>query len=123
MPTAHVTADPTGAVEDGLQHTRMHEGRVEISRHGLFYGWIVVATSAVGLFLGAFPIVAFSFGVFFQPFVREFHASRAAVSLAFAITNLLSGIFAFVVGRIADRTGARRVILPGLALVAALLVS
>ena len=102
----------------------MHEGALDkTGRHGLFYGWIVVATSAVGLFLGAFPIVAFSFGVFFQPFVREFHASRAAVSLAFAISNLLSGIFAFVVGRIADRTGARRVILPGLALVAALLVS
>src|SRR3954471_4102506 len=90
---------------------------------GVFYGWIVVATSATGLFLGAFPIVAFSFGVFFQPFVREFHASRAAVSLAFTITNLLSGIFAFVVGRIADRVGARAVILPGLACVAALLLS
>jgi MFS family permease len=89
----------------------------------LFYGWVVVGTAALGLFLGAFPIVAFSFGVFFQAFVREFHASRAAVSLAFTITNLSSGIFAFVVGRIADRTAARTVILPGLALVAALLLS
>ena len=89
----------------------------------VFYGWVVVATAALGLFLGAFPIVAFSFGVFFQSFVREFHASRAAVSLAFTIHNLLSGIFAVVVGRIADRSGARNVILPGLVVVATLLLA
>jgi MFS family permease len=94
-----------------------------VSRHRIFYGWIVVATSAVGLFLGAFPIVAFSFGVFFPSFVTEFHASRAAVSLAFTIHNFLSGLFAVVIGRLADRTGARRVILPGLVIVAALLLS
>jgi MFS family permease len=93
------------------------------SQRGVFYGWIVVVTSAVGLFLGAFPIVAFSFGVFFPSFVREFHASRAAVSLAFTIHNLLSGISAVVIGRIADRIDARRVILPGLVIVATLLLS
>jgi MFS family permease len=91
-------------------------------RPRIFYGWIVVITSAVGLLLGAFPIVAFSFGVFFPLFVREFHASRAAVSLAFTIHNLLSGLFAVVVGRIVDRSGARRVILPGLVIVAMLLL-
>jgi MFS family permease len=89
----------------------------------VFYGWVVVATAALGLFLGDFPIVAFSFGVFFPSFVREFHASRAEVSLAFTIHNFLSGIFAVVVGRIADRSGARYVILPGLLVVATLLLS
>jgi MFS family permease len=92
-------------------------------RRRIFYGWIVVATSAVGLFLGAFPIVAFSFGVFFQSFTREFHAGRAAVSLAFTIHNLLSGVSAVVIGRIADRIGARRIILSGLAVVAMVLLS
>jgi MFS family permease len=92
-------------------------------RPGVFYGWVVVATAALGLFLGAFPIVAFSFGVFFQPFVREFHSGRAAVSLAFTIHNLVSGVSAVVVGRMADRIGARTVILPGLGIVAALLFS
>ena len=109
---------------DALRDADRHRSVVGMSdRPRVFYGWVVVATAALGLFLGAFPIVAFSFGVFFQSFVREFHASRAAVSLAFTITNLVSGIFAFVVGRIADRVGARTVILPGLACVAALLLS
>jgi MFS family permease len=93
------------------------------SKRGLFYGWIVVATSAIGLFLGAFPIVVFSFGVFFDSFATEFHANRAAVSLAFTIHNLVSGIFAVVIGRIADRIGGRNVILPGLAIVATMLLS
>lgn len=93
------------------------------SQHRPFYGWVVVATSAVGLFFGAFPIVAFSFGVFFPAYVSEFHASRGSVSLAFTVHNLLSGMFAVVAGRIADRAGARKVIVPGLAIVAALLLS
>jgi MFS family permease len=92
-------------------------------QRGIFYGWIVVATSAVGLFLGSFPIVAFSFGVFFPSFAGEFHASRATISFAFTLHNLLSGIFAVVVGRIADRVGARHVILPGLVVVAAMLIA
>ncbi len=102
----------------------MKEGaQIITSRRGLFYGWIVVVTSAVGLLLGSFPIVAFSFGVFFRSYTEEFSAGRGAISFAFTIHNLLSGISAVVVGRIADRVGARKVILPGLAIVAAMLIS
>ena len=93
-----------------------------ITQRRLFHGWIVVATSAAGLFLGAFPIVAFSFGVFFQPFVREFHAGRGAISLAFTLHNLISGVCAVFVGRIADRVGARKVILPGLGMLGLMLL-
>src|SRR5438270_2098257 len=48
-----------------------------------FYGWVVVATAALGLLLGVFPIFVSSFSVFFPLFVREFHAGRGAVSLTF----------------------------------------
>ena len=102
----------------------MKEGpQILTSRRGLFYGWIVVVTSAVGLLLGSFPIVVFSFGVFFRSYTAEFNAGRGAISFAFTIHNLLSGISAVLVGRIADRVGARKVILPGLAIVAAMLIS
>jgi len=82
-----------------------------------------VATAALGLFLGAFPIVVFSFGVFAGPYIREFHAGRAAISLAFTIHNLFAGLFAPFVGRLCDRFGARRVVLPGLAIVGLILIS
>ena len=48
----------------------------------IFYGWWVVLASAFGLFWGV-PITVYSFSVFFKPLMQEFHASRAAVSLAF----------------------------------------
>jgi MFS family permease len=86
-----------------------------------FSPWIVVAAAGLGLFFGAFPIVVFSFSVFFDSFVREFHAGRGAVSAAFTIHNVASGVSAIFIGRLADRLGPRKVILPGLALLALML--
>jgi MFS family permease len=80
------------------------------------YGWVVVATAAFGLFLGVFPIFASSFTVFFPAFVREFHAGRGAISLAFAVCNLVTACLAPIVGRLCDRIGARPVILTSLSL-------
>ncbi len=56
-------------------------------RPRLFYGWLIVFVSALGLFLGA-PLCIFSFSVFFKPLVGDFHASRAAVSFAFSLLIL-----------------------------------
>jgi MFS family permease len=88
-----------------------------------FYGWFVVAAAAVGMLLGAAPIVAFSFGVFLKPLTQEFHAGRAAVSLAVTILNFSSGIVSSLVGFLCDRIGARRVAVSGMMLLALSLVS
>ena len=88
-----------------------------------FYGWVVVATAALGLLLGGFPIVVFSFPVFFRSYVHEFHAGRAAISLAFTLHNFISAFLAVVIGRLADRLGARTVILPGLGILGLILLS
>jgi MFS family permease len=88
-----------------------------------FYGWVVVAASAVGLLLGTVPIAVFTFGIFFPSFVRQFHASRVAISLAFTIHNLISGVLAVFVGCLCDRFGVRKVILPGLAILGVVLLS
>lgn len=91
-------------------------------RHRPFYGWFVVAAAAVGMLLGAAPIVAFSFGVFLKPLTQEFHTGRAAVSLAITILNFSSGIVSSLVGFLCDRIGARRVALSGMMLLALCLV-
>jgi MFS family permease len=88
-----------------------------------FYGWFVVAAAAVGMLLGAAPIVAFSFGVFLKPLTQEFHASRAAISLCVTVLNFSSGIVSSLVGFLCDRVGARRVVLPGMMLLALCLLS
>jgi MFS family permease len=78
-------------------------------RPRLFYGWVVVALSSVGLFLGA-PVVVFSFSVFFKPMVADFHASRAAVSFAFSLANTMGALSIPFVGMAIDRFGAKRLI-------------
>ena len=88
-----------------------------------FYGWVVVATSAIGLLFGAFPIVVSSFAIFFPSYLREFHVSRAAISLALTTHNLLAALLAGWIGRLADRFGARNVILPGLGILGLVLLS
>src|SRR3981081_1681396 len=79
-------------------------------RPRLFYGWLIVFVSAVGLFLGA-PLFVFSFSVFFKSLVLDFHASRAAVSFAFSLFNLVGALWLPGTGVLIDRFGAKRVIL------------
>jgi MFS family permease len=95
-------------------------------RPRVFYGWLIVIVSAVGLFLGA-PLVIFSFSVFFKPLVVNFHASRAAVSFAFSLMNTVGALWIPLSGVLIDRLGAKRVIIwmtlfYGLTLIAALWV-
>jgi MFS family permease len=78
----------------------------------IFYGWRVVLTAAIGLFLGYAPIVVFSFGVFVQSLVKEFHSNRTQISLAFTLANVMFSVSSPLAGRLVDRFGARRVILP-----------
>jgi MFS family permease len=82
------------------------------TRPRLFYGWWVVVTSALALFLGPIPIVVFSFGVFLKPLIKEFHSGRGAVSLAFTLHNAIIAFCLPFAGRLVDRFGARRVIVP-----------
>jgi MFS family permease len=93
------------------------------AKRRLFYGWIVVAACALGLFFSAGPIIVLSFSVFLKPLTQDFHAGRGAVSLAFALHNIISAACLLFIGRLIDRFGARRVILSGTALFALLLIS
>jgi len=93
-------------------------------RPKVFYGWWVVATAALGLFFGSFPIVVISFAVFFKPLSQEFHSSRAGISLAFTLHNLLAAVSVpLLSGRLVDRYGARKVILPYTVMFALILFS
>ena len=76
----------------------------------LFYGWLIVLVCAVGLFLGP-PLMVFSFSVFFKSLVLDFHASRAAVSFAFSLFNIVGALWLPGTGLLIDRFGAKRVIL------------
>src|SRR4030067_3673613 len=65
--------------------------------------WIVVmGTSAVG-----------TFGIFFEPLLKEFGWTRAVTSGAISISALIGGLFNIITGRLYDRFGPRLVITIG----------
>jgi MFS family permease len=93
----------------GREHSIIRD--LTSQRGKFFYGWWIVLTAGLGLCLGYAPIIVFSFGIFLKPLLQEFHSSRGNISAAFTLANLAQAIASPLVGRLADRFGARRVIL------------
>src|SRR5918911_4321211 len=89
----------------------------------IFYGWAVVAAAAVGLFLSGVPIVVYSFGVFLKPLTEEFRVGRGAISSAFTLHNFVGAPVAPLAGRLVDRCGTKRVVVPALVVLALVLIS
>ena len=83
--------------------------RVHAPRQGIFYGWLIVGTTA---FLGLLTTGSRNgFSLFIDTWSDELGWSRASISLAAAIGMLLNGLAAPFMGRIYDRVGARWVVL------------
>jgi MFS family permease len=76
----------------------------------VFYGWWIVLVGAVGIFFAP-SVTVYSFAVFFPSLVREFHATRAAISFGFTLHNIIGAVWLPVMGGFIDRFGARRVLL------------
>lgn len=73
--------------------------------------WLAAGSAFIAGFV-AFGVM-YSFGVFFTPMEAEFHASRTATSVFFAITGVLFYSFGSVAGRLSDSLGPRRIIAAG----------
>jgi MFS transporter, OFA family, oxalate/formate antiporter len=81
----------------------------------IFYGWIVVAAAFVITFIGFG--CAYTFSAFFQSLQDEFGASRGSIALVFSLSGFIYFGFGAISGRLADRWGARRLAMCGMALV------
>jgi len=77
--------------------------------------WWIVVGSAVGLIFSTGPLLQFCFGAFILPVSRSLEVDRGAVSLALLLSLGASGLMTPILGRIADRLGVRKVIMPGVA--------
>ena len=88
----------------------------EQKRGKIFYGWWIVVASGVGLAVHFGPIIVPTFGVFLKPLSQEFGWNRTQVSLAFSLATLGITVAVPFIGRLVDRFGARRVILPAVLL-------
>jgi MFS family permease len=93
----------------------MHAGSLRdtlarrISDH-LFYGWVVLAVAALGLFASG-PGQSHIFGVFVAPISEDLAISRTSIASAYALATLAAAFGLPYVGRLIDRFGARRVVL------------
>ncbi|MDP9373827.1 MAG: MFS transporter [Chloroflexota bacterium] len=88
-----------------------------IARGRLYYGWIVVAVTALTLLVSAG--VRSAPGVFIHPFETDLGWSRASISFAVSLGLVLFGLAGPVSGWLMDRFGPRLLMLGGLALIAA----
>ena len=82
------------------------------SRSPLFYGWLIVGVCLLINFvsLGGRS----SFTVFILPMEADFGWDRGAISLAASIGLLVNGFTQPFLGRVYDRYGARKVVIPSL---------
>jgi MFS family permease len=80
------------------------------------YGWVMVAAAFTLMFVGF--SAAYSFAAFFSALEVEFGASRGEIALVFSVAAFLWFLSGAPAGMAADRYGARRVALVGVACLA-----
>ena len=72
-----------------------------------FYGWVIVATAALGMFATG-PGQTFAVAVFVDPMGAALGLSKTAVSTAYTIGGTAAAVVVLQVGRLIDRHGIRR---------------
>ena len=72
-----------------------------------FYGWIIVAISALGLFFSG-PGQTYSISVFINAYITDLGWSRSLISGLYSLASLTAGLSLFMMGRLIDRYGQRR---------------
>jgi MFS family permease len=87
---------------------------------GIYYGWVLVLTLAVTE-TTSFGVLYYAFTVFIAPMQAELGWSRGAMTGAFSLAQVMSGIAGVPAGRWLDRHGPRALMTVG-SCVAALLV-
>jgi MFS family permease len=92
------------------------------ARSRIYYGWVIAATLAFTQTI-AWGVLYYSFGVFLTSVEADLGASRTAITGAFSLALLCSGLVAVPVGRWIDRHGARGLMTVGSILATALFLS
>ena len=77
-----------------------------------YYGWRVVLAACLGVMSGFGSLFVYTFAVFVKPLGAEFGWNRESISLGFAIAAMTVGLSSPLIGRLMDRLGPRRLILP-----------
>ena len=77
-----------------------------------YHGWRVVLAACLGVMAGFGSLFVYTFAIFVKPLSAQFGWNRESVSLGFAIAAMTLGLSSPLIGRLIDRFGPRRIILP-----------
>jgi MFS family permease len=88
-----------------------------------YYGWRVVLAACLGVMAGFGSLFVYTFAVFVKPLSAEFGWNRASISLGFGLAAITLGLISPLLGRLIDRHGPRRVILPCMTIFACAIIS
>ncbi|MFK3961287.1 MFS transporter [Guptibacillus hwajinpoensis] len=72
-----------------------------------FYGWYIVMAAAIGVFFSG-PGQTYAISVFIDYYIQDFGWGRSLVSGIYSSATLAAGLLLFVVGRLVDKHGQRR---------------
>src|SRR5215217_4373728 len=86
----------------------------------VYYGWALVGTLGLTATV-AYGVLLYGFAVFITPMGEELGWSKAQITGAFSLAQLVAGAAAVPVGRWVDRHGARALMTAGSVLAATLL--
>ncbi len=75
-----------------------------------FYGWSIVMAAAIGVFFSG-PGQTYAVSVFIDYYIQDFGWGRSLVSGIYSSATLAAGLLLFVVGRLVDKHGQRRMML------------
>src|SRR5438046_1115508 len=70
-------------------------------RHGIFYGWVIVATA--GIIVGIGMGLMFSVGVFMEPLETDFGWGRGQIAQGILYSWVMFGVFSLIFGALSDR--------------------
>lgn len=89
----------------------------------VFYGWYVAVASGIGLGCGLASVLTATFPIFLAPLQQAFGWTAPDMFTALLLATVVVTLAAPFLGALVDRVGARRMILTGLALQAAVIAS
>lgn len=76
-------------------------------RPPFYYGWMIVLMAAMSVFFSG-PGQTYSNSIFIDEYLRYFGWSSTLVSTMYLFATLLAGLLLFIVGRLVDKYGQRR---------------
>jgi predicted MFS family arabinose efflux permease len=109
-------ASPPAAPDTSAGSANLLEARPRPAEGEATYpGWRVVAASATGVYVSFASLFVYTFGILLKPLAETFGWSREGISAGFGVAAMMVAVCSPLLGRLLDRFGPRRVILPCLA--------